>query len=185
MSRRIVFEDNFSNGLDPSWSWLREDSDNWRVIDDGLEIVVEPGLNDTVKNALIRVAPDRSKGKYQIEVTVHNLTHPTNQFEQAGITWYQNGDPMFKEVKELIDGELYIIPGKRAISTASVRLRLIVTENSWKAQYCELGQHSYETAACGELPVPCNDQVSIQCYNGPVGSNHWIRFENFCITQIG
>ena len=74
------------------------------VIDDGLDIVVEPGLNDTVKNALIRVAPDRSKGKYQIEVTVHTLTHPTNQFEQAGITWYQNGDPMFKEVKELIDG---------------------------------------------------------------------------------
>ena len=41
-----------------------------------------------------------------------------------------------------------------------------------------------ETAATGELPPPGNDQVSIQCYNGPSDEDHWIRFENFCLKRL-
>ena len=48
-----------------------------------------------------------------------------------------------------------------------VRLRLIVTADSWEAQYRPEGEDQFHTADQGELPPPGDDQVSIQCYNGP------------------
>jgi len=180
-NEQIIFEDNFDGKLNEDWLWLRENPDHWRIRNGGLEILVEPGVADTVRNALLRPAPDRSAGKYAIEVTVTNHTHPTIQYEQAGITWYNDGKPVFKEVKELIDGGLYIIPGKKDMSAKSVRLRLLVTADSWEAQYRPEGETEFQTAATGELPPPSGDQVSIQCYNGPADTQHWIRFENFCI----
>ena len=45
-----------------------------------------------------------------MEVNVTNLSQPTNPCEYAGITWYHDGKPVYKLVKELIDGELYILP---------------------------------------------------------------------------
>ena len=94
-----------------------------------------------------------------------------------------DGKPVFKLVKELIDGELFIIPGRKAMPTQSVRLRLIVTADSWEAQYRSEGDSEFQTAETGELPAPGEDQVSIQCYNGPEEGEHWIRFSNFSITQ--
>ena len=184
MSVELVFTDSFAGSLDPAWSWVRENSDLWRLENGGLEICVQPGKADTVVNALLRLSPDRSKGTFAIEITVYNHTLPTDQYEQAGITWYNRGKPVFKLVKELIDGDLYIIPGKQPMKTQSVRLRLIVTANSWEAQYRPEGASDFETAASGELPSPDEDQVSLQCYNGPEGSNHWIRFEDFQIKKL-
>ncbi len=183
-NEKITFEDNFDGKLDAGWSWRRENPDNWRIRDGGLEIRVEPSVADTVRNALLRPAPDRSEGTYAIEVTVTNHTHPTQQYEQAGITWYQDEIPIFKEVKELINGDLYIIPGRRPMSTKRVRLRLLVTADSWEAQYCPEDETEFQTAATGELPPPGDDQVSIQCYNGPPDEAHWIRFENFRIKFL-
>ena len=132
-TEQIIFRDTFDGTLDIGWSWLRERPDDWRVQNGGLEICVRPGVKDTVQNALLRPAPDRSEGVHAIEVTITNHTHPTQQYEQAGITWYHDGEPVFKAVKELIDGDLYIIPGKRAMRTQSVRLRLVVTVSTWEA----------------------------------------------------
>ena len=73
----VIFADDFSDQLDAGWTWLREDPEGWRLHDGGLEIHVEPGVADTVKNALLRPAPDRSTGTYAIEVTVTNHTLPT------------------------------------------------------------------------------------------------------------
>jgi hypothetical protein len=183
-NEKIIFEDNFAAALGEGWSWLRENPDGWRIRDGGLEICVEPGVAETVRNALVREAPDRSEGTLAIEVTVTNHTLPTQQYEQAGITWYNAGQPVFKEVKELIDGQLYIIPGKQPMPTRSVRLRLLVTADSWEAQYCPQGETEFRTAASGELPPPANDQVSIQCYNGPSDEQHWIRFDTFRIKRL-
>ena len=183
-NEQIIFEDNFDGKLDEGWTWLRENPDSWRILNGGLEIRVEPGVADTVRNALLRPAPDRSEGIFAIEVTITNHTLPTQQYEQADITWYNDGKPVFKEVKELIDGDLYIIPGRQPMPTKSVRLRLLVTADSWEAQYHPENETEFQTAATGELPPPGDDQVSIQCYNGPPDEAHWIRFENFCIKRL-
>ena len=77
-----------------------------------------------------------------------------------------------------------LIPGKQPMPARSVRLRLLVTADSWQARYCPQGDTGFRTAAAGELPPPANDQVSIQCYNGPSDEQHWIRFDTFRIKRL-
>jgi hypothetical protein len=186
----IVFEDGFEGKLAEGWSWLREDPAAWRFKDGALEIRVQPGVADTVKNALVRKAPDRRTGKFAIEVTVTNTVPPTQRYEQAGITWYRDGKPVFKLVKELVPGrgissdDRYIVPGFKPMSAATTQLRLIVTANSWTAQFRTHDKGEFETAATGSLPEPGDDQVSIQCYQGPPDAEHWFRFDDFRIRKI-
>lgn len=181
---RVVFEDHFDGKLGEGWSWLRENPPAWRLKEHALEIRVEPGVAGTVKNALLRPAPDRSQGRYAIEVTITSTAKPTNQYEQAGITWYNDGKPCFKLVKELINGELFIIPGRKPMDKETVQLRLIVTADKFTAQYRPDGQGEYLTAAEGKLPPASNDSVSVQCYNGPPDDEHWIRFADFRILEM-
>ncbi len=181
---KAVFEDGFDGKLGDGWSWLREEAGAWRIKEGALEIRVPPGVAATVRNALVRKAPDRREGKFAIDVTVTNLDKPTRQFEQGGITWYHDGKPVFKLVHELIDGALYIIPGRKPMAAESVQLRLIVTANSWTAQFRPDGKSEFETAGSGPLPEPGDDQVSIQCYNGPPDAEHWMRFDEFRISKV-
>lgn len=183
-TKQTVFEDRFDGRLGKGWTWLRENPGAWRLREGTLEIRVEPGVADTVRNALVRAAPDRSAGTYAIEVVVANTVRPTEQYEQAGITWYCGGKPVFKLVKELIDGDLYIIPGKIPMVSESVRLRLTLTAESFKAEFQPGGKGEFQTAATGSLPPPDGDQVSIQCYNGPAEGEHWIRFDDFRIVRL-
>ncbi len=180
----VLFDEKFEGELDGGWTWLRENSQSWRLQQGALEIRVEPGLAHNVKNALVRKAPDRSRGKYAIDVTVTNTTKPAQQYEQAGITWYNNGKPVFKLVKELVNGELMIIPGRKPVSSKTVQLRLIVTKDNFIAQFRPNAEGKFQTAAAGNLPAPGDDQVSIQCYNGPANAEHWIRFDDFRILKL-
>ena len=180
----VVFEERFERNLDEGWTWLRENPQAWRIRQDALEIRVEPGVARSVKNALVRKAPDRKQGRFAVDVTVSNATRPTQQYEQAGITWYHDGKPVFKLVKELINGELYIIPGKKPMPSEKVQLRLIVTDSNFIAQFRPDGKGEFQTAATGALPPPGDDQVSIQCYNGPADAEHWIRFDDFRILKL-
>jgi len=182
---KVIFSDSFDGPtLQNGWSWLREHGKFRRLRDGALEIRVEPGVADSVKNALLRAAPDRAQATYAIEITVHNLTKPTHHFEQAGLTWYHNGKPVTKFVKELVNGEIVIIPGRKPIRAGKVRLRLVVDKDSWSAHYQPNAEGPFLEAARGKLPPPDNDQISIQCYNGPPDAEHWIRFDDFRITEI-
>jgi hypothetical protein len=179
-----VFEDHFDTQPDPTWHWLREDPPDWRVRQDALEIRVRPGDANSVRNALLRQAPDRRQGRFAVEVTVTNLKPPKRQFEQAGITWYTDGKPVFKLVKELVDGQLMIIPGRKPMTNETVQLRLVASGNAWTAQFRPDGQGEFETAATGELPAPGADEVSLQCYHGPSEAEHWIRFDDFRVLRL-
>jgi hypothetical protein len=70
------------------------------------------------------------------------------------------------------------------MTSKSVQLRLIVDENSFVAQYRPDARGEFQTAAKGKLPPQRNDQVSIQCYNGPPNAEHWIRFDDFRISKL-
>ena len=181
---QVLFEDRFDKNLGQGWQWLRENAANWRINDGGLEIRVEPGKADTVKNALLRPAPDRSKSDFAVEVTMTFTRDPTQQYEQGGITWYHNQKPVMKLVHEHIDGEDWIIPGRVPARSKTVQLRLIVKGTEWIAQFREALDDEFQTAASGQLPPPGDDQVSIQCYEGPSEGQHWIRFDNFRILEL-
>ncbi len=181
----ILFEDQFDTKPAAGWHWLREDPLDWRVREGTLEIHVRPGDANTVRNALIRPAPDRRAGRFAIEVTVTNLRPPKQQYEQAGLTWYSGGKPVFKLVKELVDGQVMIIPGRKPITNDTVQLRLIVSWRSWSAQFRPECKGQFQTAATGELTTPGDDEISLQCYHGPADAEHWIRFDDFRIIKLG
>ncbi len=191
---KTIFTDPFDGPLKEGWSWLREDPGAWRIRDGALEIRVQPGVAQTVKNALVREAPDRSRGKYAVEVTVATLTPPKQQYEQAGITWYHDGKPLAKLVKEYIDGKTWIVmggptdpDGKRGLAAKlpmeaqTVRLRLILTTDRYQAEFQPGGEGEFQAAGSGPLPPPSGDQMSLQCYNGPPDAEHWFRFDDFRI----
>lgn len=180
----VVFRDSLQDKPAAGWQWLRPNEAARRYSEKGLEIRVQPGLADTVKNALVRPAPDRSRGRYAVEVTIDSLSPPTNQFEQAGITWYQGQRPVFKLVHEFIDGKTYIIPGKKPTGTRRVQLRLVVDRDQFIAQYRANAEGAFQTAAAGKLPSGADEKVSIQCYNGPPAAEHWFRFSDFRILKL-
>ena len=181
---RVVFEDPLHGKLGEGWTWLRENPAAWRHSANGLEIRVEPGLADTVKNALVRKAPDRSAAKHAIEVTVESTAPPTHQYEQAGLTWYQGNKPVFKLVHEFIDGKTYVIPGKKPTQTRRLQLRLIVSKDQYVAQYRAEAKDEFQTAASGKLAPGADEKISIQCYQGPPDAEHWIRFSEFRILEL-
>ena len=179
-----VFEDKLAGKLGDGWTWLRENPKTWRTTEGGLEIRVEPGVAPNVKNALLRPAPDRSQSKYAVEVTITFTAPPTNQYEQAGITWYQKGKPVFKFVHEHIDGKDYMIPGKVPAPEKIVRLRLVVSKEKYTAQYQPDAKGEFRTVAAANLAPSDEEQLSIQCYNGPADAEHWMRFEDFRIVEV-
>jgi len=180
----VVLEDALKGKLGAGWEWLRENPKTWRHSDKGLEVRVEPGLADTVKNALLRQAPDRSRGKYAIEVTVELTSPPAQQYEQAGLTWYQGGKPVFKLVHEFIDGKTYVIPGKKPTDPRLMQLRLVVSKDEYVAQYRPGAKGEFQTAASGKLAPGKDEKVSLQCYNGPPAAEHWMRFSDFRIVRL-
>ncbi len=181
---QVLFEDTFDEQLGDGWTWIREDKDTWRIEDKALEIRVEPGDANTVKNALVRQAPDRSKQKFAVEVTITFTSDPTKQYEQGGITWYHDDKPVFKLVHERIDGDLWIIPGRQPARERTVQLRLIVDGENWTAQFREDLQGEFRTAEQGKLPPPGKDMISLQCYQGPPDATHWLRFDDFRIVAL-
>lgn len=181
---KLVFEDLFDGKLGPGWSWLREKPDTWRIRDKALEIRVEPGVAGDVKNALLRAAPDRGTGRFAVEVTVTMTSPPTKQYEQAGITWYEKGNPVFKLVHERIDGKTYIIPGKIPTSGKTVRLRLILQKDQLIAQFRPDPKAEFQTVGTRSVPPAGSEQISLQCYQGPPDEEHWMRFDDFRILQL-
>lgn len=181
----IVFSECFSETLDSDWTWLREQAARWCIRNGALEIRVMPGLADTVENALVRQFPNNDERQsYAVEVTVTNLAQPRQQYEQAGLTWYVDGRPAFKLVKELVDGEVVIIPGRRPVDGETVQLRLEIQGSHFRAQFRTSLDLPFETAAEGAFPRGEREQISIQCYHGPPEAEHWIRFDDFRIVKI-
>jgi hypothetical protein len=182
----VVFEDRFQGKLADGWTWLREDPQAWRLRDGGLEIRIQPGKAATVKNALVRRIPERGRGAWAFEVAVTSLSQPIQQYEQGGLTWYHDGKPVFKLVKELVDDKVVIVPGKIPMPSRSVRLRLIVHGDRYTAQFRPEGGDTWRTAASGQLPPAGRgeDQISLQCYDGPPNAEHWIRFSDFRILEL-
>ncbi len=181
----VFFEANFTDEdeWDEDWTWLREDPEDWRLSAGGLEIRARPGNADTVRNALLRPVPD-VEGPLAFEVTITFTRPPTEQYEQAGLTWYHEGEPDFKIVHELVDDEIVIVPGFRHTEKDTVELRLVLEDDgSYKAMYREEGQEEFQEVAKGELPLGDENAIAIVTYHGPEGADHWMRFTDFRIVR--
>jgi hypothetical protein len=182
-SSKVVFEESFRDSLTESWQWLRPQHARWCLRNGGLEIRVWAGFADSVENALLYQVTDRGQDRWRYEVTVENLSQPKQQWEQAGLTWYSDGRPVFKVVKELVDGKIIVMPGNKPVGDDAVQLKLEVEGPQIRAYYRTEFAGPYLLAGEGQLPQSDNEQVSIQCYHGPTDAEHWIRFTDFRVLR--
>ena len=192
----VLFQDDFKGKLADGWSWLREDPKGWRVTERGLEVRVQPGNMwgppNNAKNVLVRPAPDPAKSAVEVSVTVTN--QPTAQYEQVDLVWYYDDSHMVKLGQELVDGKLSIVMGREEadktrtiaiipLKSFSVQLRLTVTANQIHGQFRLPGEESWQEAGECDLPVHGTPKVSLQCYQGAAGTEHWARITEFSIRQ--
>jgi len=137
-----------------------------------------------VTTVLWRYSPSLDDGPLAFEVTVTFLQELTQQYEQAGLTWYQGGEPVFKLVHELVDGEMLIIPGGAPTESATVTLRLVVSQGQYTAQFRERETDEFRTVAEGEITTGEDSRISLVTYHGPDDTEHWVRFTDFRVLRL-
>jgi beta-xylosidase len=84
-----LFRDDFEGGLDPEWSWVREDPLNWSLVNQpgSLQINVTHGYIAAHNNSnlLLRPAPE---GDFLIETQI--TFRPMRDFQFAGLIIYED-----------------------------------------------------------------------------------------------
>lgn len=179
---KVVFEDKFDDKPATSWKWLKENKKTWRLKDGALELRVMRGKDNIIAHEL----PDPKSGPFAIEVTLTSVPQPTRQYEQAGFGWYSGGKQRFKYVKELIDGKIYVFPGKKEMPAATVQLRIEVRGDKFTAHFRPEAKGEYIQAFAGNVPKSDDGKhhIALMCYNGPSDAEHWMRFDDFRILKL-
>ncbi|MBM3837632.1 MAG: DUF1349 domain-containing protein [Verrucomicrobia bacterium] len=194
----VLFQDDFAGKLGEGWSWVREHREARRVSPRGLEVRIEPGNMwgpaNNAKNVLVRAAPDAAKGEIEVSVNVEN--RPTEQYEQVDLVWYYDDSHMVKIGLELVDGRLSIVMGReegdrtRTIAiipqlSPVVRLKFLVSGGRIRGQFRTTDAEAWRTAGECDLPARGPAKISLQCYQGPAGVEHWARLTDFRVVRLG
>jgi len=196
-SAEILFQDDFTGKLGEGWSWVREHPAGWRVLERGLEVRIEPGNMwgpaNNASNVLVRPAPSTDGGPLEVSINVDN--QPTEQYEQVDLVWYYDDSHMVKIGHELVDGKLSIVMGREEndrtrtiaiipLAAAAAQLRMIVRENRVRCQFRAVGSAAWHDAGECDLPAHGPAKISLQCYQGPAGVEHWARLTEFRIRRL-
>jgi len=183
---RVIFEESFDEKLKDGWTWLREVPSDWRIKDKALEIKMEPmPEGNRVRNILYRQPPKKEEGLFTISVEVDVLRPYSNQFQQAGLYWMQEDRLLYKFVMEMIDGELFVFPGKVPIESEHVVLRWRIDDTKIISEFQPKGTGEFRTAHEHTLPNRNDetDRIALQCWHGPANAESWTKFMNFKIAK--
>ena len=83
------------------------------------------------------------------------------------------GDDKVMKLAKRLQGLIHLAEQRR--DDARRQVRMAEDSSAAKSEGQGLGEDSQSQG---------DDQVSIQCYNGPEQGEHWIRFANFTITRL-
>ncbi len=182
----ILFDETFQGALQPGWSWVREVPAQHRFAEGGgLEICMEPNPADGIRNILVRGVPEMAEGPVIIQLEVDSDQPFSGQFQQVGLYWMKGDDVKFKFVKEFIDDELFVFPGKQPLATQKVTLRLVVDGEKVTGFFKPDGAAEFQHVCEATLPQrnDDDDRIAIQCWHGPAGDECWTRLTRFQILS--
>lgn len=189
----VIFVDRFDTKLADGWSWMNETPNGWRVANRALEIRVLRGPIARASNLLMRDAPHPSERMLVAEVTVSN--QPTEQYEQCGIVWWYDERHFVKLVKEVVDGQSWIVMGRTHPTSGQLagkiafdkddaaRLRLEVTDKTIVGKVKKKGLDEWTDVGRCQLPGDGPARISLQTYHGPTDEEHWARFNDFSLAR--
>ena len=180
-----TYEGAFRKAILDGWSWIREVPDDWRIVNRGLEVKMEPIPQEGVRNILYRKVPKAADGPIVITVEVKALQPYTNQFQQAGLYWMQGDQLRHKFVLEIIDGQILVHPSNKPLEVHHVVLRWRIDGRKLVAEYQPGATGEFLHAYDAELPERDDetDRIALQCWHGPPGAESWTRFQGFTIAK--
>lgn len=182
--KETIFEDCFDGQLKEGWAWKRENPKGYRFVKNTLEVLMEPFADHEARNVLFRPSPNRKTGVYQIELMFDTQLPFENQYQQVGLFWMQDEKVVFKFVREMIDGNVYIFPGKIPVEGETTFLRLTVSGDNIVTEFKTKEDGEYKPAFEGKLPTYTEGEcVGIQCWHGPAKREHWIKLKRFGIFK--
>jgi len=186
----------FPGKLETPWRWIRENPKTWRISEEALEIMVEPGnlwggANDA-RNVLVHPLPVAAGGKVTASVTVANK--PTHQYEQVNLVWYYDDSNMVKIGLELVDGRRCLVMGREEndktqtlalipVDSDVLEVRLVVEQEEIRGYYRVSREAAWKEAGTGILPGKGEAHLSIQAYQGPPDAEHWARISELRIVS--
>jgi beta-xylosidase len=108
---KVLFEEKFTDRLDPGWKWIRERPDAWRLANGALIEDTLPGSywekQNSSQNTLVRPAPVSLKEGFIVEVFLES--EPKGGYEHAGLLCYFDGYNTLILNKESIAGKGYVL----------------------------------------------------------------------------
>lgn len=192
--------EDFRKPLEKPWRWIREHRDGWRITDDGLQVLIEPGNmwggDNDARNVLVRPIP--AEWRDNVEVSVQVEHHPKKQWEQADLVWYYNDGTMVKLGLEIENDELNIVMGREEDDQArtiaiipyrgeTVQLRLVVQGGKITGYFRQPGKKKWLVAGDCELPASPSleaPHASLQFYQGEAGSDRWATVSEFRVAPL-
>lgn len=189
------FREPFRGALGPGWTWLREERNAWRVGPGGLEIRVLPGnmwggKNDA-RNVLVRPVPNPEFAAVTVSLALENA--PTEQYEQVDLVWYYDDGHMVKIGQELVNGKLSLVMGREEndktrtiailpLAPGPLEVRLCARGKTVQGFFRPSGAPEWIPAGTCDLPINGDPKISVQCYQGPAGIEHWARLRELTIA---
>ena len=168
---KVVFEEKFTDRLDPGWKWIRERPDAWRLKDGALIEDTLPGSywakENNSQNTLVRPAPvslDPVSQKEGFIVEVFLESEPKGQYEHAGLVCYFDGYNTLVLNKESIGGKTHVLmvgdqdgnsrtDGPHSdYAERGVWLRMIVRDGKVTCKFRSSEKEPWQTL--GTLPLP-------------------------------
>lgn len=179
-----LYSDEFnSTTLNSAWSWVNQDSTKWSLSErtGNMRITSQYGdlyqTQTSAKNILLRNAPT---GDFSI-VTKMNLMKPSDNFQQAGLTIYQDGNNYLKVTRAYngyAGGNVFQF-GKEfggafssqdvtdSIVGATVYLKITKSGNNYSAYYSSDGM-SYTQIGSVQTASFSNLKMGMMSFNGEV-----------------
>ena len=194
----VLFADAFNAKLSDGWSWVREETEAWRVGDGTLQIRMTPGnlweKENTARNLLLR-PPPRDVKSFAAEVTVSHT--PIAFGEQAGLLWYRDDDNYIKLVKEFYDGRTWAVfaaerNGKADYREADCRaervtLRLTVAGDKVAAAFVPAGGTEWKSMGSFDFPAGGSKlptaRIGLTAHHGPAAAERWADFRDFHVAR--
>lgn len=201
----VIFADDFEAGLSSQWNVTGISRDDFRIIDGGLELRVQPGkLSDVTPMLAVAIPAQESDVLIaSVEVTIPDrFTEPS---ELAGLFLTADGKLEFGAKKQNIDGYLLFSPGQPEFigqpgeegdsdkytvrywpaANVSGPLRIVVRNDfayfqvgpSPKGDYLSLFHSAIEKGRKQR-------GFALVAAGGPDKGAHWVRFDNFRIMRV-
>ena len=171
---KVLFEEKFTDRLDPGWKWIRERPDAWRLANGALIEDTLPGSywekQNSSQNTLVRPAPVSKEG-FIVEVFLES--EPKGGYEHAGLLCYFDGYNTLILNKESIGGKGYLLmvaeqdgkprrdgPHNSEYAERGVWLRMIVRDGKVTSKFRSSKKSRGSPSARSPSPSPAKNSSS-------------------------